>query len=292
MGGQQGRMRNEKGHFPEFCKKSLQAMAADMQGKIEEKFFEQYSIAQMKGFSPREMEMMGRLTWPLYAAEGDTHYRPILWDEALAMIAGKLKEVSPRQAFFYSSGRSSNEAGFLLQLFARIYGTNHVNNCSYYCHQASGVGLGESIGQGTATIELEDLEHCDLFFLIGGNPASNHPRLMSSLMRLRRRGGKIIVINPAREPGLVNFKVPSDVRSMLFGTEMASLYLQPNIGGDIALLSGMGKYLLERDLVDQDYAAQHTDDFQSLREHVNSLSWEEIEKASGVNRAEIEKAGE
>src|SRR5204863_9029416 len=107
MGGQQGGMRNEKGHFPEFCKKSLQAMAADMQGRIEERFFEQYSIAQMQGFSPREMEMMGRLTWPLYAAEGDTHYRPILWDEALGMIAGKLIEVLPKEAFFYSSGRSS-----------------------------------------------------------------------------------------------------------------------------------------------------------------------------------------
>ena len=119
MGGQQGGMRNEKGHFPEFCKKSLQAMAADMQGKIEERFFEQYSIAQMRGFSPREMEMMGRLTWPLYAGPGDTHYRPILWDEAIEMIAAKLKAISPREAFFYSSGRSSNEAGFLLQLFGK-----------------------------------------------------------------------------------------------------------------------------------------------------------------------------
>ncbi|HEV8605220.1 MAG TPA: FdhF/YdeP family oxidoreductase [Tepidisphaeraceae bacterium] len=292
MGGQQGGMRNEKGHFPEFCKKSLQAMAADMQGRIEGRFFEKYSLAQMAAFSPREMEMMGRLTWPLYAEEGDTHYRPILWDEALGMIAGKLKEISPREAFFYSSGRSSNEAGFLLQLFARVYGTNHVNNCSYYCHQASGVGLGESIGQGTATIELEDLEHCDLFFLIGGNPASNHPRLMSSLMRLRRRGGRVIVINPAREPGLVNFKVPSDVRSMLFGTEMSSLYLQPVIGGDIALLSGITKCLLERDQVDHDYVAQHTENFEQVRRQVELLSWEEIQKASGVSRAEIEEAAE
>jgi molybdopterin-dependent oxidoreductase alpha subunit len=292
MGGQQGGMRNEKGHFPEFCKKSLQAMAADMQGRIEERFFEQYSIAQMEGFSPREMEMMGRLTWPLYAAPGDTHYRPILWDEALAMIAGKLKEVSPREAFFYSSGRSSNEAGFLLQLFARVYGTNHVNNCSYYCHQASGVGLGESIGQGTATIELEDLEHCDLFFLIGGNPASNHPRLMSSLMRLRRRGGKIIVINPVREPGLVNFKVPSDVRSMLFGSEMASLYLQPTIGGDIALLNGIAKAILARDAVDGIFVAEHTEGFEAVKRQVEALSWEEIEKSSGVPRDQIEKAAE
>jgi molybdopterin-dependent oxidoreductase alpha subunit len=292
MGGQQGGMRNEKGHFPEFCKKSLQAMAADMQGKIEERFFEQYSIAQMQGFSPREMEMMGRITWPLYAGPGDTHYRPILWDEALAMIAAKLKEVSPREAFFYSSGRSSNEAGFLLQLFARVYGTNHVNNCSYYCHQASGVGLGESIGQGTATIELEDLEHCDLFFLIGGNPASNHPRLMSSLMRLRRRGGKIIVINPVREPGLVNFKVPSDVRSMLFGSEMASLYLQPTIGGDIALLSGIAKAILAREGADGVFIAEHTEGFEEVRRQVESLSWEEIEKASGISREQIEKAAE
>src|SRR6266513_676247 len=134
------------------------------------------------------MEMMGRLTWPMYAGpgeKGDTHYRAIFWGGAAGMNREKLKFISPRQAFFYASGRSSNEAGFLLQLFARIYGTNHVNNCSYYCHQASGVGLGESFGQGSATIELEELEHCDLLFLIGVNPASNHPRLMSSLMRLR-----------------------------------------------------------------------------------------------------------
>src|SRR3954466_11586716 len=292
MGGRQGGMGNETGHFPEFCKKSLQAMAARMQGRIEERFFEEYSLEQLRGFSPREMEMMGRLTWPMYAAAGDTHYRTILWGQALGMIAEKLKQVSPRQAFFYSSGRSSNEAGFLLQLFGRIYGTNHVNNCSYYCHQASGVGLGESIGQGTATIELEDLEHCALFFLIGGNPASNHPRLMSSLMRLRRRGGKIIVINPVREPGLVNFKVPSDVRSMLFGTEMASLYLQPTIGGDIALLSGIAKAILARDAVDQVFVAENTEGFEQVRRQVEQLSWEEIETASGVSRDQMERAAD
>ena len=122
----------------------------------------------------------------------------------------KLGESAADETFWYFSGRSSNEAGFLLQLFARLYGTNNVNNCSYYCHQASGVGLTSSIGTGTATVELEDVEHADLVFLIGGNPASNHPRLMTTLKQVRRRGGEVIVINPVREVGLVNFRIPSD----------------------------------------------------------------------------------
>src|SRR5262249_44470427 len=162
--------------------------------------------------------------------------RPISWDDALARVAEKLRSTPPKEAFFYASGRSSNEAGFLLQLFARAYGTNHVNNCSYYCHQASGVGLSESLATGTATVTLDDLDHADLFFLIGGNPASNHPRLMSTLMRLRHRGGHVIVINPVKEPGLVSFRIPSNAASMLFGSPIASLYIQPRIGGDIALL--------------------------------------------------------
>ena len=135
---------------------------------------------------------------------------PVTWDEALDRLAATLRVHAARtRTSSTSSGRSSNEAGFLLQLLARALGTNYVNNCSYYCHQASSVGLGASVGTGTATVRLEDVEHSDLFILIGGNPASNHPRLMRSLMSLRRRGGHVIVINPAREVGLVNFRVPS-----------------------------------------------------------------------------------
>ena len=130
------------------------------------------------------------------------------WDSALRRFTDKLKAIQPDQNFFYASGRSSNEAGFLLQLFARLYGTNYVNNCSFYCHQASGVGLGKSLGTGTATVTLEDVEHADLFFLIGGNPASNHPRLMQTLMTIRRNKGQVVVINPVKEVGLVNFSVP------------------------------------------------------------------------------------
>ncbi len=141
MGGQLGGMVNEAGHFPEVCKKSLQAMVADMQGAIRADFFSTYSIAQLAAFSPRELEACGRLTQPLLHRAGENFYRPISWDEALKRIVEKLRVVAPNETLWYFSGRSSNEAGFLLQLFARLYGTNNVNNCSYYCHQASGVGL-------------------------------------------------------------------------------------------------------------------------------------------------------
>src|SRR5688572_24289335 len=289
MGGQLGGMRNEAGHFPEFCKKSLQAMAADMQGRIEPRFFAEYSLDQMRLMSPRELEAMGRLTTPLYAGAGDAHYRPVSWEEALSRIADKLKSTLPEEAFFYSSGRSSNEAGFLLQLFARVYGTNHVNNCSYYCHQASGAGLSDSIGTATATVTLEDVENCDLFFLIGGNPASNHPRLMSTLMRLRRRGGHVIVINPVKEPGLVSFRVPSDPRSLFFGTDIASLYVQPTIGGDIALLTGACKAVIEKGGIERGFLDAATEGFLALAAHVRDISWQTIELACGVCRAEIDR---
>jgi len=247
MGGMAGGMVDESGRFPEVCKKSMQAMAADMQGRITSEFWKRYSLDELRAMSPRELEHMGRLAEPVIASPGDTRYRPISWDAAMAFCAERLKAVAPDETFFYASGRSSNEAGFLLQLFARLYGTNNVNNCSYYCHQASGVGLSSALGTGTATIQLEDLKHCDLVFLIGGNPASNHPRLMRTLMELRRRGGQVIVVNPMIETGLVNFSVPSDVRSLFFGSEIASLYVQPHIGGDIAFLTAVSKLIAEND---------------------------------------------
>ncbi|MCS7047264.1 MAG: molybdopterin-dependent oxidoreductase, partial [Gemmataceae bacterium] len=152
MGGQLGGMRNESGRWPEVCKKSLQAMVADMQAGLRPEFFRRYSIAHLQTLSPRELEWCGRLTQPLYSGPNDTHYRPITWDEALSKVVAALKASGPHRTFFYASGRSSNEAGFLFQLLARLFGTNFVNNCSYYCHQASGVGLGQALGTGTATV--------------------------------------------------------------------------------------------------------------------------------------------
>ena len=292
MGGQAGGMRNEAGHWPEVCKKSFQAMVADMQGALRPGFFRTFSLDQLQSLSPRELEWSGRLTQPLYAGPIDTHYRAISWDEALGRLANRLKRQQPDESFFYASGRSSNEAGFLLQLFARLYGTNYVNNCSFYCHQASGVGLGRSLGSGTATVTLEDVEHADLFFLIGGNPASNHPRLLRTLMQIRRNGGQVIVINPVKEVGLVNFRVPSDLRSMLFGSQIASLYVQPHIGGDIALLTGVVKVLLERKQVDSNFIASATEGFDDFRRQVDSTDWSSIERASGVDRATIEQVAD
>jgi molybdopterin-dependent oxidoreductase alpha subunit len=292
MGGQAGGMRNELGHWPEVCKKSLQAMVADMQQGLRAEFFQRYSIAELQTLSPRELEWCGRLTAPLYAGPGDTHYRVLGWDEALQRVDTQLKDHPPGQTFFYVSGRSSNEAGFLLQLFARLYGTNYVNNCSYYCHQASGVGLSGSLGTATATVTLKDVEETDLFFLIGGNPASNHPRLMRTLMNIRRRKGQVIVINPVKEVGLVNFSVPSDPWSLLFGSEIASEYVQPHIGGDMALLTGVAKLVLERNAVDASFIAQATEGFEAYAEQVRTTNWDAIEHLSGVERATIARVAD
>lgn len=282
MGGQQGGMVNELGVFPEVCKKSLQAMAADMQGAVTPNFFQTYSIPQLQAFSPRELEASGRLTQPMLHRRGENYYQPISWDEAFAKIIGKLKAVTPDETFWYFSGRSSNEAGFLLQVFARVFGTNNVNNCSFYCHQASGVGLNSVLGTGTATLKLEDVDHTDLIFVIGGNPASNHPRLMSTLKHLRRRGGHVVVINPIIETGLVNFSVPSDPFSLLFGTKIASLYVQPHIGGDLALLTGVAKRIVEMNVHDESFLNSYCDHWPALKASLAAHDWDEIYRKSGV----------
>lgn len=289
MGGQKGGMVNELGHFPEVCKKSLQAMAADMQGALPARFHDELTLDQWKALSPRELETAGRLVRPLLAEAGARRFRAISWDDALSRIAARIKATPPDESFFYFSGRSSNEAGFALQLFARIYGSNHVSNCSYYCHQASGVGLGESVGVGTATVQATDLEKADLVFLIGGNPASNHPRLMTHLMHLRRRGGQVIVVNPVRETGLVRFRIPSDPWSLVFGTKIATDYVQLHIGGDIAYLMGVAKGVLALGAQDDSYLATWTEGFADVKAQLDGATWESLEIASGVTRAEMER---
>ena len=282
MGGQKGGMRNEAGHFPEFCKKSVQAMAADMQPAIRDDFFRKRSVEELRAMSSRELENLGRLARPLRYRAGATHLEPIDWNDALESTASALRATDPRRTFFYSSGRSSNEAAFLLQWLARVYGTNNVHNCSYYCHQASGVGLGASVGTGTATVALEDLKSADFVLLIGANPASNHPRLLTELVLLRRRGGKVVVVNPMRETGLDRFRVPSKVGSLLFGSEINDLYIQPRIGGDIALMKGIVKVLIELDALDDDFIADHTEGFEMLREELASLDLKDLSRSAGV----------
>ncbi len=289
MGGQLGGMVNEGGYFPEVCKKSIQAMASDMQDAIPDEFWSQYSIGQLQAMTSRQLEFCGRIVRPVILEETATHYRPIDWDEALQRLSDGMAAAGPERSFFYASGRSSNEAGFLLQLIARQFGTNYVNNCSYYCHQASGVGLTSSIGTGTGTIRLEDLRNVDLYILIGANPSSNHPRLMRSLMEIRRRGGKVVVVNPVKEPGLQNFRVPSDIRSLLFGSSIASSYVQPHTGGDLAMLAGICREILSRKAQDQVFIDAHTTGYAEFRDSIESLDWKDIETSSGLSQLQIQE---
>lgn len=287
MGGQAGGMVNERGSFPEVCKKSIQAMTSDMQPAITADFWSKHSIDQLQSWSPRELEVSGRLIQPVIYNRGDTHFHTTTWADAYERIESKFTSLSADETFWYFSGRSSNEAGFLLQLAARMYGTNNVNNCSYYCHQASGVGLNKSLGTGTATVTLDDLERSDLAIIIGGNPASNHPRLMTSLKHLRRRGGKVIVINPVRELGMMKFRIPSDWRSMLFSPEIATHVFQPHIGGDLALLTGIARAVVEAGATDTQFLDSHCRDSESYLQWLQQADWNELERKSGVTEKQM-----
>lgn len=290
MGGQAGGMVNEAGHFPEVCKKSVQAQAGDMQGTIPESYFRERPIAALENLTSREAEALGRLAFPVMAEDGDTHFRRISWDNADARIARALKATPPERAFFYASGRSSNEAAYLLQLVARAYGTANVHNCSYYCHSASGVALGRVYGSGTASVVLDDLDKTDLVFLAGANPASNHPRLMTKLMQLRRRGGRVIVVNPLRELGLDRFRVPSDWRSMIFGSTMNDLYLQPHVGTDIALFKAILTRVREMGGAEQTYIDDHTTNWDAVARDLDSVSFDELASICGVPKSAIDSA--
>ncbi len=289
MGGQKGGMTNELGEFPSVCNKSVQAQSTDIQPAIPDEAFT-HPLSDLQELSGREMERLGRLNTPLFKAAGGDRYTPVSWDWAMTHAAERLGAVSPNRAFFYSSGRSSNEAGFVFQLLARAWGTNNVNNCSYYCHQATSEGLATTIGKGTSTVELHDLTGADLIFVIGANPSSNHPRFIHMLKHCRDQGGDVIMINPAKEPGLVRFAVPKSPSSMLRGgDEIASDYLQPRIGSDIALFKGIAKAVLELGAEDRGFIAAYTSGFDDFAADIGILSWDQIVAACGIAQADIER---
>jgi len=290
MGGQRGGMVNEAGHFPEFCKKSVQTQAADMHAAISEDFFARTPIAQMRFMTSAELERLGRLAFPILADEDDTHFRRITWDEALDRAATAFIAAEPDQTFFYSSGRSSNEAAFLMQLVARAYGTANIHNCSFYCHQASGVALSDVYGSATASITLDDLEHADFALVAGANPASNHPRLITQLVSMRQRGGRVLIVNPLKELGLVRFRVPSMWRSMLFGSDVSDLYLQPHVGSDVALFKALLKGVIEAGGVDRQFVDAHTTGWEAVEADIEATPWDALVEGCGVPRAQIDEA--
>ena len=287
MGGQNGGMRDEAGHRFQVCKKSMQAQAQDLQPAIPADFFAQNSLTDLQKLSGRELEALGRLAQPLFLAEGTSHFKVLGWQQAFDMLAQRWRNATPERSFFYASGRSSMEAAFLLQLLARQWGTNNVNNCSYYCHQGSGVGLSQSFGTGTATVTLDDVLQSDLVVLIGANPASNHPRFMAHLVDLRRRSGKIVVINPYRELGLQHFSVPSDARSMLFGSDIANDYIQPHCGGDLAFLKAAAVKLWRDQHADLSLLENHCNDFPAFRDDLENQNLEDLLAKAGVSADDL-----
>ena len=292
MGGQAGGMTNELGEFPAVCNKSIQAQSTDIQAPIPDALFD-YSLADFRALSAHELEHLGRLGTPIFKSRDADTFTPVTWSWAIEKAVNCLQTSTPERTFFYSSGRSSNEAGFVFQLLARAYGTNNVNNCSYYCHQATSEGLSGALGTGTATVTLADLDRADCVFVIGANPASNHPRFIHKLKACRDRGGEVVIINPARESGLVKFALPKSPKSLLRGgDEIASHYVQPKIGSDASLLAGIAKRILECDLADHQFIDQHTSGFERLSSELAELPWSEIETATGLSKVEIEKIAE
>ena len=282
-------------HMAEFCENGAKAIASEATTKrVTPDFFKQWSVSAQSKQSDLWLNEQGRLTQPMLLREGGQHYEPIGWHGAFQMIAEELKTLaSPNEAIFYTSGRASNEAAFLYQLFVRMYGTNNLPDCSNMCHESSGYGLRETIGVGKSTVTLEELENTDCIFIIGQNPGTNHPRMLSSLQIAVNHGATIVSINPLPEVGLQRFKHPQQILSVLGpGTELAKLLLQVRINGDVAVLKGISKLIVEADALDHQFIQEHTSGYEEFAAALAQTSWDQILQESGVSLAKITEAAE
>ncbi|PSN18965.1 oxidoreductase, partial [filamentous cyanobacterium CCP5] len=291
-GGQKGGFRNELGEPLQRCMKSVQSIAAELAPGLEPHFFDRYSLGDLQELTSLEADRLGRLSFPVIHRAGSDRYEPINWEEIFALATVALQP-PPERVASYSSGRSSNEAAYLLQLMIRALGTNNLADCSDLCHAPSSVGLSTVFGTATSLVSLESLQQADGVVLIGSNAPANHPRLMNELIRLRDRGGKVIAINPVREIGLVKFGSPAfPLSSLVQGSEISSLFLQPIPGSDLALLTGIQKVLLENGWVDFDYLQAHTENWQAVIDQVSATEWESIIATCGLTLTEIVAAAE
>jgi molybdopterin-dependent oxidoreductase alpha subunit len=278
----------------EFCENGAKHVAAEATARrVGADFFALHSIGDLATKSDWWLEEQGRLIEPLVKRDGSDHYEPATWDQALELVASELGSLdSPSQAVFYTSGRASNEAAFIYQLFVRAFGTNNLPDCSNMCHESSGTALTEVLGIGKGSCTIEDLENAELIVICGQNPGSNHPRMLSSLEAAKRNGATILAINPLREAGLLRFKNPQSVRSSLgSGTVIADDYLQVRLAGDQALFLGVGKAILERypQAIDSGFIDAHTVGISGYRDHAGEASWSDIERGAGLSRARIEE---
>lgn len=285
--------RNPNSSF-EFCENGVKAVAAEATFKrVTNEFFAKHSVSELAAQNDLWLEAQGRLTEPMRYELSSDRYVPVSWDAAFDLIANELKALEhPDQALFYTSGRTSNEAAFLYQLFVREFGTNNLPDCSNMCHEASGVAMTEQIGSGKGSVLLEDFEQAEAIFIFGQNPGTNHPRMLGELRSAAKRGCRIVVFNPLRERGLERFANPQSPKDMLTGssTPIASNYYQLKIGGDLALVKGIIKSVLEQGNPDKDFIEQHTSGFDSLLTDIEIESWETIVEQSGLNKFQIEEA--
>ncbi len=283
----------EHRHTAEFCENGAKAVTEEATlRRVGREFFAAHPISELHDKTDYWLGQQGRITEPMVLRDGATHYEPISWDGAFELIGNHLNALdTPDEAVFYTSGKTSNEAAFAYQLFARAFGTNNLPDCSNMCHESTSVGLAEVIGIGKASVSFEDVLTADLIVIAGQNPGTNHPRMLTALEEAKENGAKILAINPLKEAGLVRFKNPQNVRGVVgSGTAMADLHLPVRINGDLALFQALASLLLEWGELDRDFIEQHTFGFEEYAAHLRELDWDVVLASTGLPREEIEAA--
>jgi len=290
----------------EFCENGAKATASDADDRAcGPEVFAKHSLADLSRMTDRDQNNLGRLTHPMVKRPGGTHYEPIEWPEAFDIIGKELNALaSPDEAAFYTSGKVPNEPAFLFQLFAKQFGTNNLPDCSNMCHESSGAALSPTLGLGKGSVTLNDIHEAEVILIIGQNPGTNHPRMLSALQKAKKNGAKIISVNPLIEAGLNHFKNPQDFMNPVKalgvllgdGTTITDLFLQVRVDGDMALLRGIMKHLFEAEdrnpgqVVDHAFIKQYTTGFESFEQNIRNTKWEDIEELSGISRAQLLEA--
>lgn len=283
----------EHRHTAEFCENGAKAVAEEATlRRVTPEFFAAHPVSDLAGRSGYWLGQQGRLTHPMYLPEGADHYEPVTWERAFGIVAEEIAALSsPDEAVFYTSGRTSNEAAFLYQLFARELGTNNLPDCSNMCHESSGSALSETIGVGKGSVLLEDLHQADLIIVAGQNPGTNHPRMLSALEKAKANGAKIISVNPLPEAGLERFKNPQTPKGLATGAALTDLFLQIRIGGDQALFRLLNRLILQTPgAVDELFVREHTHGYEEFAATARAADWDRTLAATGLGRAEIERA--
>ena len=276
----------------EFCENGAKAVADEaMKANVNERFFQKYSIQDLLNRSDYWLNRQGRLAHPMIKRPQATHYESISWEDALDLVASSIKAMEkPDRGVYYTSGRTSNEAAFLYQALVRALGSNNLPDCSNMCHESSGKALSQTIGIGKGTVHLEDFERSDLILVIGQNPGTNHPRMLTALRDAKKKGARIVSINPLPETGLQRFKHPQDYMSGDFqSTQLADLHIPVRIGGDAALLKGVMKILVDKQSFDRSFIEHKTIHFEEFKQSLDEFSWNQIEHDSGIGRETIEQ---